>query len=900
MRIRNKMLLAMAVPAGLLVAQILAVNFFIRELQDATEFIASAHAVIEADFQAAELVGELREEIKRLPSDYMVERGSRDGLRLTWERLSALIDFIAASEAARRIELGTRDRLMAGFAQAREQYEQSEAVAAAGDADLNRLIERVVFTDRALVGLASALNELAVELRRQLQAAVDRERAIHNRPVIAGIAIGGLALVLLVAFAWLYVDRRLVARLEGLSRSMLAIAGGNLRAPLPEPGSRDEIGEMAKALAVFRDTAVEVEEKNLREVHQTRQRLIDAIESISEGFALYDQDDRLVLCNSRYREILYPGLADAMVPGTSFEAIIRRAVERGLIESARGREEQWVAKRLASHRSPTGVLVQHRSRGRWVQISERRTEEGDTVAVYSDISELKEARDEAMRAAEAKGAFLANMSHELRTPLNAIIGITEMLREDAEDEGRDDLGEPLGRIHRAGGHLLHLINEILDLSKIEAGRLELHLEDVDLAALVAEVAATAESLAAANRNRLRVDCQGDIGTLPTDATRLRQIVLNLLSNACKFTEGGEVRLTVRREPAAITLSVADTGIGMTGEQLGRLFQEFSQADSSTTRRYGGTGLGLAISRRLARLMGGDITVESAPGVGSTFTVRLPAAAAVAPCAPGPVREAVAATLPRSSRADAPKVLVVDDEETVRDLMRRFLARDGFDVVTARDGREGLELARQLRPALITLDVLMPGLDGWSVLQALKADPVLAPIPVVMLTILDEKNRGYALGAADYLTKPIDRERLRALLARHCGSTSRRHVLVVDDDGEARRWLARALVAEGWQAREAADGRAALASLRERRPDLILLDLLMPEMDGFEFLARLQAEPGGPRIPVVVVTAADLSEDDHRRLNGAVEKVLLKQAHDRDRLLATVRELVARVVPAEVG
>jgi adenylate cyclase len=546
------------------------------------------------------------------------------------------------------------------------------------------------------------------------------------------------------------------------------------------------------------------------------------------------------------------------------------------------------------------VLVQHRSQGRWVQISERRTEDGDTVAIYSDITELKEARDEAMRAAEAKGAFLANMSHELRTPLNAIIGITEMLREDAEDEGRDDLVEPLGRIHRAGGHLLHLINEILDLSKIEAGRLELHLEDVDLAALVAEVAATAESLAAANRNRLRVDYPGDIGTLPSDATRLRQIVLNLLSNACKFTEGGEVLLTVRREPAAITVSVADTGIGMTGEQLGRLFQEFSQADSSTTRRYGGTGLGLAISRRLARLMGGDITVESAPGVGSTFTVRLPAAAAVAPCAPAPVREAVAATLPRSSRAEAPKVLVVDDEETVRDLMRRFLARDGFDVVTARDGREGLELARQLRPALITLDVLMPGLDGWSVLQALKADPVLAPIPVVMLTILDEKNRGYALGAADYLTKPIDRERLRALLARHCGSTSRRHVLVVDDDGEARRWLARALVAEGWQAREAADGRAALASLRERRPDLILLDLLMPEMDGFEFLARLQAEPGGPRIPVVVVTAADLSEDDHRRLNGAVEKVLLKQAHDRDRLLATVRELVARVVPAEVG
>ena len=517
------------------------------------------------------------------------------------------------------------------------------------------------------------------------------------------------------------------------------------------------------------------------------------------------------------------------------------------------------------------------------------------------FEELEHKGQELAAASRHKSEFLANMSHELRTPLNAIIGIAEMLREDAEDEGQEALVEPLGRIHRAGDHLLHLINEILDLSKIEAGKLELHLEDVDLAAAMHEIALTAEPLAARNANRLLVECPKSIGSIRSDPTRLRQIVLNLLSNACKFTERGEVRLGVAADPDGVRISVADTGIGMTPEQIGRLFQEFSQADSSTTRRYGGTGLGLAISRKLARLMGGDIAVESAAGVGTTFTVRLPAGPPQPTAAePGAVKPPpiVAAPAPLAA-GDTATVLVVDDEETVRDLMRRFLAREGFDVVTASDGREGLALARQLHPALITLDVLMPGMDGWSVLQALKADPDLARIPVVMLTILDEQNRGYALGAADYLTKPIERDRLRSLLAQFRRNAHPRHALVVDDDPDARRWLVRALTAEGWQVSEAEHGQAALARVRERRPDLILLDLLMPEMDGFEFLARLQADGREPRVPVVVVTAADLTESDHHRLNGAVEKVLLKQAYGRDELLRELRELVGRIVPGRL-
>jgi signal transduction histidine kinase/CheY-like chemotaxis protein len=569
--------------------------------------------------------------------------------------------------------------------------------------------------------------------------------------------------------------------------------------------------------------------------------------------------------------------------------------------------------RLERRRNLQGPMELHQATGRWLQINERRTHDGGLVAVYTDITELKqreaelgelidrvaEARDQAMQATQAKSAFLANMSHELRTPLNAVIGITEMPQEDAADLGQDDFIEPLGRITGAGKHLLHLINEVLDLSKIEAGKVELHLEDFDLAQLIQEVSTTSEPLASKNDNKLAVNCPDDIGGMHADLTRVRQVILNLLSNACKFTENGEVRLAVARtgdgDGDHVTISVSDTGIGLEPDQVDKLFQEFSQADSSTTRKYGGTGLGLAISKRLCRMMGGDITVASEAGAGSTFTVDLPAVvgeggttvAVAAPADPGVVAKRAAETAARRSNT----VLVIDDDGAARDVMRRFLAREGFDVVPARDGEEGLKLAAEISPAVITLDVMMPGLDGWDVLERLQADPDLAAIPVIMLSILDEKNKGYALGASDYMTKPIDRKRLSAILDKHRAAGG--HVLIVEDDETTRQMMRRMLVGEGWQVAEAENGRAALAAIEDAVPALILLDLMMPEMDGFEFLAALREVPQHRDVPVVVVTAADLSAEDHERLNGGVLQVLQKASLGRDELLSEVGELVAR-------
>ena len=671
----------------------------------------------------------------------------------------------------------------------------------------------------------------------------------------------------------------------------------------------------SKELSEARDKATEAQ-----------RRLTDALESISEGFSLYDADDRLVIYNRRYRDMHGTGSIDVVNQGVSFETILRNAATSGEIRDAEGHVEAWVAERLAWHRDPKGTHVQRRSDGRWIQINERKTDEGGTVATYTDITDVKQAEQaiqeseqrlrviaeaapmavliitfddgiiryanqrfsemfglevssalgrqaktlyadsqhrerfvgaliehghvEGMemlfkraggeefwalmasqrvqfegrsamitgladisdrkrmegelhkaiwaseQATRAKSDFVASMSHELRTPLNAIIGYSEILFEDAQSAGRESETADLRKIQDAGKHLLGLIDNILDLSKIEAGKMTLYLETFELRPMIDSVAATVTALAKKTGNILAVNCADEIGTIHSDLTKVRQILFNLLSNACKFTQNGTITLAALRDTNEavdwIEFQVRDTGIGMTPDQQAKVFEAFTQADSSTTRTYGGTGLGLAITKSFCRLMGGDVTLTSEAGKGTTFTVRLPAVTRAAS------DTAVSAAEKRSEGPQvtepehAPIVLVVDDDPNARELLSRHLQRGGYAVRVAANGEEAIQLARTLQPDVVTLDALMPQMDGWAVLGAMKEDAALAEIPVIMVTIVDNQSIGFSLGAADYLIKPIDRDRLVRAVEKCCPRGAPRHVLIVEDDAPTSELMGRAL------------------------------------------------------------------------------------------------------------
>ncbi|MCR8656151.1 ATP-binding response regulator [Paenibacillus endoradicis] len=503
--------------------------------------------------------------------------------------------------------------------------------------------------------------------------------------------------------------------------------------------------------------------------------------------------------------------------------------------------------------------------------------------------ELSKARDEAVEANQIKSQFLANMSHELRTPLNAIIGYSEMLKEEADELGEVNFASDLDKINTSGKHLLVLINDILDLSKIEAGKMELYVEECDISNMIHEIVTTVYPLTEANKNRIEVDFPE--GFILTDITKLRQILVNVLSNASKFTKEGMIWFSasynVQDGKQGVEFQVKDTGIGMTNEQIDQLFQSFKQADSSTTKKYGGTGLGLAISQKLCQIMNGKITVSSEYGEGTTFTIWLPQLENASAGRSELLSDEINVMKSMSSRT----VLVVDDDPDMHQLMHHYLGKEEWTVVIAKDGQEGVRLAKELNPTIISLDVLMPGMDGWNVLTTIKNDPEIANIPVVMISMTDDKNLGYALGASEFLIKPIFREKLIAVLDKYIDEQRSHSVLVIEDDIPTSQMMTKMLEKEGYRVTSASNGQHALQCVSRAKPQLILLDLMMPKMDGFEFITELRKREEWCTIPIVVITAKNITEDDRLRLNGFVKNIVQKGNLQRGALLHEVRQLI---------
>jgi PAS domain S-box-containing protein len=745
-------------------------------------------------------------------------------------------------------------------------------------------------------------------------------KAATGRGHVVGLTLTLIGTGVLLA---LLLSQVLVRPLRKITRAAEGLARGSEAVSLPEAG-HGEIGVLASA---FRHMVEQVRGRE-QDLQEREARLRTILETASEGIIIADGDGNIQAFNRAAERLFGYTLAEvrgrnigqlltADRPGTDgSDGAIRLhegpGKERGRTRDVLGRRKDGTIVPLELSDSEVALGEQRLYTALLRDISERKRAENEirllnerlerrveerTAALQQTSAQLEVARDQALEASRAKSAFLTQMSHELRQPLTAIIGFGEMLQEELSERDQQDLLPDVGKILRASQHLLTLINDILDLAKLEANKIELRPEEMDVAVLVQDVLGSVEPLARKRSNRLERSVVEVAGSMYVDRTRLRQVLINLLGNACKFTDNGVVRLEIERATTRsgprVLFRVRDTGIGMSAEQMKMLFQPFSQVDTSTARKHEGAGLGLVISRRLCQMMGGSLDVESEAGKGTVFTANLPERMGQVPERLGS-REDAAST---DSSEGADTILVIDDDAAVRELMQRFLIKEGFRVVTAPGGEEGLRLARDVHPQAITLDVMMPGMDGWAVLAALKADPQLSDIPVIMLTIVEDRNLGHALGATDYLTKPIDWNRLATVLKKHHQDATCQAILVVDKDAATRQQLRSALESEGWSVNEAANGQVALGFIAQKRPALIILDLLMPEADCFEFVAELQRHPSWQSIPVVVLTNRDPTPIDNAYLSGSlllsgcVKKVLQQETFSRDELLKEVRDLV---------
>jgi len=512
--------------------------------------------------------------------------------------------------------------------------------------------------------------------------------------------------------------------------------------------------------------------------------------------------------------------------------------------------------------------------------SERLQRQADELTKLA--AELDVRRAQVEEAGRLKSEFLSNMSHELRTPLNSIIALSQLISSRGAVQGREKDAEFVKIIERNGRELLALINDILDLSKIEAGRLDVQAAAVDLRRVVD--AAVETIMPAVEEKGLTLDLQVSAAPeIQSDAGRIRQILLNLLSNAVKFTNSGRIDISLDADDQSVFLAVSDTGIGIAQSDLEIIFDEFRQIDGTTTRSHGGSGLGLAICAKLASLLGGSISVVSDPGRGSTFTLTLPRRSEAEEAADGPLerrsRPRAQATEPRRT------VLVIDDDQSSREVLRSYLTEAGFDVAVARGGAEGLRLARSLRPFAITLDVFMPGMDGWEVLHQLKRGETTARIPVLIVSVSADRGTGIALGAIAHIVKPVDRGELLRELERIAATREIERILVVDDDPTARELIAGVVRERYGHVDQAAGGIEALRLARtEPRPDAVILDLIMPDMDGFAVIDNLRHDRSTRDLPVIIVTAKDLSSADHQRLRESAQQIVRKGGMDRRRLL----------------
>ena len=536
----------------------------------------------------------------------------------------------------------------------------------------------------------------------------------------------------------------------------------------------------------------------------------------------------------------------------------------------------------------------------------------EDVAEEHRIAQLAlEEKLEAEAASYEKSQFLANMSHELRTPLNAIIGYSEMLYEDAEERKDFTRTEDLSRIRTAGRHLLSLINDVLDLSRIELGKTELYLEDVDLSELIDEVVATIQPLVTTNNNNLIVKRDTSLGSMHVDASKFRQTLINIVGNAAKFTRDGIITLTVTREMAPgtgietgwIVVRVKDTGIGISKEQQKKLFRAFTQADESTTRIFGGTGLGLAISRNICRLMGGDITVNSRLEEGSEFCARIPSyvtdaeenvkseALKEAARVSGRRHTHSKSTETNERRNKVSKILVIDDDISVVDLLERTLGQDGYQVKGITHGDDGLKQARKIMPDLILLDILIPDVSGWSILAQLKKDPDVAHIPVIMHSALDDRSTAFALGASDYLFKPASHSTLSEIVLRNLRRKEGINILVIDDDVDARHLMRVAFEKEGWNVIEEVDGDLSLTRVMENHPSAIILGSGMPRNGSEVFLTQLDKKIEFKDIPVLALTSKNLGDDKRKELMKRVDLLVEKGPRSVDSLLVRLKVLI---------